>query len=258
MGKVLMKLPDRVYHLAEAANWPSIQRHGLLSAGRLIQTSELAEADRVRLERGQRLTHTELSSGVQIRDQRPMPPAALERCLCGMSPADWYATINARVFFWVDVERLNRQRAACEPRPQVVMAVDTAALVAAYDERVAVIPINTGNARRKPARRGAATFVPLAEWVKSGWTSEAAALGIPSRRASHQPAELTVIDAVPDILHFVVGTFALPSGQSFEEKSRASKIDIGESIRSARALNTVQPIEEPDTHRDGQVKNHLP
>jgi len=224
-----MKLPDRIYHLAEAANWPSIQRHGLLSASRLMEVAGLTRADGVRLERSQRLAHTELRNGMQIRDQRPMPPTALAHCLCDMEPADWYAMINAHVFFWLDVERLNRQKAACEPRSQVVMAVDTAALVAAYEKRVAVTPINTGNARRKPAWHGAATFVPLAEWVRSGWASEAAALGIPSRKRSHQPVELTVIDAVPDIMHYVVGIFVLPSGQSFEERRVGGKVDVVES-----------------------------
>lgn len=225
MRKFHMKLPDRIYHLAEAANWPSIQRHGLLSASRLMEVAGLTRSDRDRLERTQRLVHTELCNGVQIRDQRPMPSTALAQCLCDMEPADWYAMINRRVFFWLDVERLNRQKAACEPRPQVVMAVDTTALVAAYEQRVAVTPINTGNARRKPARRGAATFVPLAEWVKSGWASEAAALGISSRRWLHQPVELTVIDAVPDIMRFVVGIFALPCGQPLEERKRVRKVD---------------------------------
>ncbi len=219
-----MKLPDRIYHLAEAANWPSIQRHGLLSADRLMEVAGLTKADRDRLGKTQRPAHTELCNGVQIRDQRPMPPTALAHCLCDMEPADWYAMINARVFFWLDVERLNRQKAACEPRPQVVMAMDTAALVAACEERVAVTPINTGNARRKPARRGVATFVPLAEWVRSGWASEATALGT-SRGRSHQPVELTVIDAVPDILRFVVGIFVLSSGQSFEERRRVGEGD---------------------------------
>ena len=212
-----MKLPDRIYHLVEAANWPSIQRQGLLSADRLMDVAGLSRSDRDRLMRTQRLAHTELRNGVQIRDQCPMPPTALAQCLCDMEPADWYAMINARVFFWLNVNRLNRQKAACEPRLQVVMAVDTAALVAAYEKRMAVTPINTGHARRKPARRGPATFVPLAEWARSGWASEAGALGIPSRRRSHQPVELTVIDAVPDILRFVVGIFAVPAGQSFDE-----------------------------------------
>jgi hypothetical protein len=140
-----------------------------------------------------------------------------------MDPADWYAMVNARVFFWLDPERLNRQRAACEPRPQVVMVVDTAALVASYEEQVSVTPINTGNARRKPARRGAATFVPLKEWALSGWAREAEALGIPLRDRSHQPVELTVIDAVPDIMRFVVDVVALPTGRSFVPTTRRTK-----------------------------------
>ena len=162
--------------------------------------------------REQRLENTELPNGVRIRDQRPMPQVALDKCLCGMKPADWYAMVNARVFFWLDPDRLNRQRAACGARPQVVIAVDTAELVAAYGENIAVTPINSGNARRKPARRGAATFVPFARWVRSGWASEAEALGNPLRKRSHRPVELTVLDAVPDIMRFVVDVIALPAG----------------------------------------------
>jgi hypothetical protein len=174
-----------------------------------------AGVSRDRLERAQRLTHTELPNRVHIRDQQPMPPTALEKCLCGISPADWYAMVNSRVFFWLDPNRLNRQRAACEPRPQVVIAIDTAGLVAAHERHTAVSPINTGNARRKPARRGAATFVPFAEWARSGWASEAAALGTPVRKRSHQPVELAVVDAVPDIMRFVVGIVALRAGRPF-------------------------------------------
>lgn len=210
-----MKLPDRIYHLAEASNWPLIQRDGLLSARRLMRTSGLTGADRDRLERAQRLAHTELSSGAQIRDQRPMPPAALDRCLYGMSSADWYATINARGFFWLDTDRLNRQRAACASRPQVVLTIDTAALITAHEPRIAVTPINTGNARRKAAPRGAATFVPFSEWIRTGWESEAQALRIPLRKRSHQPVELTVLDAVPDILRFIVNVVPLPTGERF-------------------------------------------
>jgi hypothetical protein len=94
-----------------------------------------------------------------------------------------------------------------------VIAVDTAALVSVHREHVALTPINTGNARRKPARRGAATFVPFAEWVSSGWASEAKVLGTRARTRSHHPVELTVLDAVPDIMRFVVGVFDLSAGQ---------------------------------------------
>ena len=225
-----MKLPDTVYHLAEESNWPSIERDGLLSASKLLDAAGLARADRARLERAQRLAHTELPTGAQIRDQRPMRPAALEACLVGLTPAEWYALINARVFLWFDPDRLNRQRAACEPRPQVVLAVDTAKLVDAYREEVAVTPINTGNARRKPARRGTATFVSYAAWVESGWESEALALGVPTRKRSHQPVEITVAGSVPDVMRFVVGVYRLPSGQQFMPPA-ATPFDRADSLR---------------------------
>ena len=219
-----LNLPDRIYHLAEAPNWPLIQRDGLLCANRLVDAASLDTASRKRLQLEQRMVHTVLPNGVRIRDQRPMPPAALEKCLCGMSPTDWYAIVNARVFFWIDPDRLNRQRAACSSRPQVVIAVDTAALVAAHHEHVALTPINTGNARRKPARRGAATFVPYAQWTRSGWASEAAALDTPLRKHSHQPVELTVVDAVSDIMRFVVDVVALPAGQALVTNATGAAI----------------------------------
>lgn len=210
-----MELPDRVYHLAEASNWRSIQHLGLLSASNLFDLAGVLGADRKQLEWRQRLEHFQLPNGVQIRDQRPMPPAGLEACLVGMTPAEWCGLINARVFFWLDPDRLNRQRAACEPRPQLVLTVDTAALVASYSGQLEVTPINTGNARRRPARRGAATFVPYATWMRSGWASEAAALGTPERSRSQHPAELTVVGSVPDVMRFVVNVSELAAGQSF-------------------------------------------
>jgi hypothetical protein len=213
-----MNLPRHVYHMAEATNWPSIERLGLLPAAELIARAGLSGAEHDRLERSQRPVHTVLPSGVAIRDQRPMPATALRACLVGLDPADWYALVNARVFFWLDPARLNRQRAACRERPQVVLTLDAAGLVAAYGDRAAVSPINSGNARRRPARRGTATFVPYAEWVESGWASEAAALGIRERRRSHPPAELTVAGAIPDAMRYVLATSRLAPGDQFYER----------------------------------------
>jgi hypothetical protein len=211
-----MNLPRHVYHLAEEANWPSIERLGLLPASELIVRAGLNGADRDRLERSQRPDHSILPDGVAIRDQRPMPPASLRACLIGMDPADWYALVNARVFFWLDPDRLNRQRAACKARPQVVLTVDADGLVRDYGHLAEVSPINSGNARRLPARRGAATFVPYAAWVESGWASEAAALGTKERKRSHPPAELTILGAVPDAMRYVLSVTRLGAGERFE------------------------------------------
>lgn len=207
--------PERVYHLAEASNWPAIQREGLHCASALLDRAGLAGEERRRWEREQRPEHAALPTGAWIRDQRPMPPDALARCLVGLTPGEWYALINSRVFFWVDCERLNRQRAACSSRPQVVLTVDAPRLVEAYADRVAVTPFNTGNARRKPAIRSAATFVPYRVWAASGWASEAAELGTRPRSRSHAPVELTVAGSIPDILRFVVDTRSLPPGRAF-------------------------------------------
>jgi hypothetical protein len=213
-------LPDYIYHLAEASNWPFIQRDGLLCANRLVDAAGLDVSRRTGLKRTQRPEQIELPSGVRIRDQRPMPAAALEKCLCDMKPAQWYSTVNSRVFFWLDPDRLDRQRAACNTRPQVAITVDTDALIKAHQERIALTPINTGNARRKPARRGAATFVPYTAWVRSSWASEAEALGTSLRKRSHRPVELTVLDAVPDIMQFVVDVTVLPAGQRFAHNAK--------------------------------------
>ncbi len=200
-------LPDRVLHLAEAANWPSIRRDGLLTAARLIERSG---ADAERLGRAQRRHHTVLPDGREIRDQRPMAPGALARCLVGATPEQWYAEVNSRVFFWLDPARLERHRRACAPRPQVVLVVDTAALLAAHGDRAALTPVNTGNTRRRPAPRSPATFVPWSRWRVDGWASEAAALGTRPRPRSHRPVELTVRGDLPDLAELLVEVRELP------------------------------------------------
>jgi len=210
-----MSLPPHVYHLAEAANATSILRHGLMPTSELLKRGGLSADERSRLSRTQRPLNTTLPDGAVIRHQRPMPAAALANCLVGMTPGEWYALLNSRVFFWCDVDRLNRLRKACEPDPQVLYTVDTAALLSAYNPLVSLTPINSGNARRRPARRGAATFVPYRVWLESGWASEAAALGTRPRPRAHRPVELTVAGPLPDFARFVVATHPLAPGELF-------------------------------------------
>jgi hypothetical protein len=84
-----MQLPRRVFHLAEFSNWSSIERHGLMSAGELMDTAEVSGARREQLEHGQRKEGVWLPSGVYLRDQRPMSPSALAACLHGMVTSEW-------------------------------------------------------------------------------------------------------------------------------------------------------------------------
>lgn len=209
------KLPRRLYHLAEAANWPSIRKDGLLPARALVQRSGGKGRERARLLGEQRTRHVVLAGGYELRDQRPMPAEALSACLVGMTPADWYRLINSHVYFWLDRARLDRQRAACGARPQVVLVIDTAALMERYGTRAMLTPINSGYARRRPAVRGAATFVPYRAWLAGGWKSEAAALGTKIRPPSHPPAELAIAGRIPDIARYLVRVVELKAGMPF-------------------------------------------
>jgi hypothetical protein len=210
-----MNVPPFAYHLAEAENWPSIQRDGLFSTRVLLDRTGIDDLMRAVLEREHRPQRTILPNGLIIRDQKPMPPAALQRCLVGLTAPHWYELLNSKVFFWFDIERLNRQRRACGTFAQVVLKIATHRLLDRYASQAALTPINTGNARRKPALRGAATFVPYSTWVKTAWLSEAQALGIRPRPWNHRPVELTVIDAVPDVMDFVVSVRTLAPGSIY-------------------------------------------
>jgi hypothetical protein len=75
-------------------------------------------------------------------------------------PADWYALLNGHVFLWPDRERMDRQRQACGGRPQALLTFDGAALLDRFGAEAFMSPINSGNARRKPAPRGQDTLVP--------------------------------------------------------------------------------------------------
>lgn len=163
----LTTLPRSIYHLADAVNWPSIQRYGLLSTSALLDLAGVQGSERERIERQQRFQQITLPNGVIILDQRPMPPSALERCLHDMAPHEWYALLNAKVFFWLDNERLSRMLKANRRSPQMLLTVDTGRLLTAYAEQVSLTPINTGNARRRPATRGRQTFVPYHTWLRA-------------------------------------------------------------------------------------------
>lgn len=196
-------LPDHAFHLADAENWPSIQRSGLHSAHALIAQAGLRGA-KARPFSFYRAESPTLPSGARLRDQSPMPPTALERCLDpGLTPADWYALVNAHVYFWLDADRLARHQAACAARPQVVVTLDLRTLLARHGARAFLTPFNVGNARRRPAARGRRTFVPLDAWLATRWDDEALP-GRPPRPRAHPPAELAIAGAVPDVMDFVI------------------------------------------------------
>jgi hypothetical protein len=199
------------YHLVDIRNFESIQEHGLLSATKLIEMSANVSP---KLNREHRAIGQHLDIGAYIRDQRPMPPSLLSRCLQShMQPGDWYELLNSKIFFWLDLERLNRHRNAYRLQEQIVLAVDAREMLSNYGAVAAVSPINTGNAMRAAAKRDRSTFVPYESWVVDAWKSEI----IPSMRtrpSGHRPAELTIANAIPDIKNYVIGSAYLAAAEA--------------------------------------------
>lgn len=159
-----------LYHLAEADNLGSIRQHGLMSTQQLVDLAGLAEPARTHFLRSHRPDNIRLSNGVVIRDQRPQPPATLARALDdGLQPSDWYALLNGFVFFWSDPTRMKSHRGAFGTRPQMILTFDRAALLDRFETSAFVSAINSGNARRKAARRGHNTLLPYSTWTTQGW-----------------------------------------------------------------------------------------
>ena len=124
-----MRRLARLYHLAEADNVVSILEHGLMSTERLLDLVGLTPLERAMLLRSHRPDGMRLSATVRIRDQRPIPPAALARALLdGLEPADWYDLLNRHVFF---LPRLGAYRAPTISggQPQMLFTYDGEALL---------------------------------------------------------------------------------------------------------------------------------
>jgi hypothetical protein len=189
--RLVAKFP-RLYHMAQDGSWPSISAHGLLSTSALLDLYGVHGEERA-TESAWRpgsvtLSHPSLGPAV-IRDQRPLRPALLARCLTeGMTPAQWYGLLNARVFFWVSEDNLRvlRNAVAYRDAPQSILVVDTARLTERYLDEIQLSSINSGSILRGGAARGPRTFRSVEE------------------HDSLRVVELAVLGAVPDITDVVL------------------------------------------------------
>lgn len=188
----------RVFHTMSATAWPSVQRHGLLSTQQLIDVFDLDAAERDRLLRAPRKRSTVLRAPglppAVIRDQKPMKFVA-EKIDPNSSLTEYLEAINSRVFFWASAERLDRLRQAKEYRTedQVVLHVDTRALVERHGPRIELCRLNSGAVTQKNhPMRGHRSWLPIADYPYAEYR----------RRYGRDGAlvEITVLDAVPDIL----------------------------------------------------------
>lgn len=178
-----------VWHVIEAEGAFGVARHGLLPAAAL-RALAAAPADGANRPDFQPLP---LPGGTQavLRPQL-MPDRALRASLGGRftdNPAGWRALVDSHVFFWADPRRrdaflaaVRRARAASAilpgARPPVVLALDTAALLASAGSAAFFTRINSGAAMRGGARvrRDEHTYQPV-DTFRSGIVIELAVRG---------------------------------------------------------------------------------
>ncbi len=191
----------RLWHMAEVENWELIQSHGLLSTSALLDLFSYEGERRDAIESAYRaesvvIEHPKLGEAT-IRDQGPMhSDEVVRRFLDDLTPAQWYRTLNSRVFFWLTEERLEKLLGAglYRERPHMVLELDTAALLERHLAQVTLSPINSGAIfPGGRARRGPQTFSGFADYP---WDARA--------RSSELVVELAVAHSVPDLTGLLI------------------------------------------------------
>lgn len=172
----------QLLHLAHASSWPSIERLGLLSTAELLRRWEVPDADvhlRSRRPEPVELRHPEHGVAV-IRNQKPLAVHRLAPALTDdMTVADWLGLLNGFVFLFPDERGLRSLHGAYRSEPCVVLRVRTASLVRAHGPRMRLAGINTGYPLRRPALRGAGTFLPIEDFARPVVKEVAVLGGIP-------------------------------------------------------------------------------
>ncbi|MCU1446514.1 hypothetical protein [Cryobacterium sp.] len=172
LSKDLIRLYPELYHVAADGAWPSIERHGLLSISSLVTRwgvrQGAPQAAILSKRRGEsiELTHPVYGTAL-IRHQKAMHESSLAAALDDLSPGEWYAMLNDRVFFFLQKARLDELLSARSYRDDAhtVITVDTRSLVAAHEDDIELTTVNTGFAQRFSAeQRGRDSFTSIEEF----------------------------------------------------------------------------------------------
>lgn len=190
-----------LFHMAEEGSWELIAERGLLSTSALLDEYGIKGSRREEIELRHRPASVKLEidneAVATIRDQKPMSDNGLIRSLPAyISPADWYRTLNSKVFFWLTEERLNRLVGAREYRnkDQVILELDTRQVIERCREQIWLCPINSGCTKPFPHPRDYSTFSRIKDYPYESWRSK--------RKKGERVVELCVDDGVRNIKEF--------------------------------------------------------
>jgi hypothetical protein len=134
-----------------------------------------------------------------------MPPERLKGALfgTGLTPEDWYRTMNAKVFFWASWESLYRSLRTFQHRntDHDVLVVSTASLVLAHGDGITLSHIESGSTVPIIRARDSSLFQPISRYPVFQ-------TGRPRKRV----LEAAVDHGVPDIAQHVVDVIRMRGG----------------------------------------------
>lgn len=189
----------RLYHMAERHAWPSIRDRGLFSTAAVLDLFGIEGAKRFELQGSHRPEKVAVGLGPQqivLRDQKPMETSRLATGLInGVTPKQWYETINTKVFFWVQEERLHGLLNARPYRAleHDVLVIDTASFVAAHEMEIWLCHMNSGNTFPVPHKRDLSAFQRIGQYPSR-----------PNGMPTKEVVELVVDYQVLDIAQHVI------------------------------------------------------
>jgi hypothetical protein len=194
--RTFTKLFPSLYHLTFAANLPGIRAHGLHSA---ISLADLHAFDATERETTLTLRRRCIQTlhGVSLRDQHAANEKKMKSCLTGITIPDWLTLLNSKMFFFVEKEKALRLAETYATYANVLLEIDTTALLATHAGNITLSRINTGSFLHNPRPRGRASFIPLDEYIY--------------HKRRDTPAELTLDVPIPNVLSIATLTELNPA-----------------------------------------------
>ena len=159
-----------LYHMADAASWPSIQKHGLLSTSALLDLFAIKGTKRQDIESTRRPNSVEITNQkygrAVVRDQKPLSESKLAKSLTGCTVPAWHRLLNKHVFFWLTKTRLQTLISARAYRdsPHLILTIDTLSLVRRYQRQIVLSPMNSGNTQPFAHPRSPGIFMPMSDY----------------------------------------------------------------------------------------------
>jgi hypothetical protein len=175
----------RLYHLTFASNLPSIREHGLLSPQALADRYSFSPEERAAVLDHRRRCIQQLH-GITLRDQLAAQESKMKSCLVGITVPEWITLLNSKIFFFVSKQKAALFAESYAAYDNLLLEVDTAALLATHAEYASLCRINSGSFLYNARPRGRASFIPFHAYSY--------------KNKRDTPVELSIEVPIPEIL----------------------------------------------------------